>query len=60
MRAILTRPTTGDDGVVAGALVDMFAEGDRPEQTFWIAEDEAETLIRALAKNFGLDVAAMG
>jgi hypothetical protein len=60
MRMIFTQETVDDNDVVGGAAVTMPAEDDRPDQSFWIARDEAETLIRALAKWFELDVTALG
>lgn len=60
MRMIFTQETVDDQDVVGGAVVTMPAEDDRPAQSFWIARDEAETLIRALAKRFDIDLGTLG
>lgn len=60
MRMIFTQETVDDNDEIGGAVVTMPAEDNRPDQSFWVAKDEAETLIRALAKRFGLDLTALG
>jgi hypothetical protein len=59
MRMIFTQETVDDTDVVGGAVVTMPAEDDRPDQSFWVARDEAEPLIRALAKRLDIDVTAL-
>lgn len=60
MRTMFTQETTDDADVKGGTLVTMLADEDRPDQSFWVAEDEAEMLIRMLAGEFGIDVRTLG
>lgn len=60
MRTMFTQETTDDADVKGGALVTMLADEGRPDQSFWVAEDEAETLIRMLAGEFSIDLHALG
>lgn len=59
MRMIFTQETEDDNDEVGGAVVTMPAEDDRPDQSFWVAKDEAETLIRGLAKRFDIDLGTL-
>jgi hypothetical protein len=56
MRTMISQETVDDNDVVGGVLMTMLAEGDRPDQSFWVAEDEAEKVIRMLADTFRIDL----